>query len=214
MKDLTGMKFSRLTVVSFSDFRGQPRRAFWNVVCECGQIKKVWSGNLVSGGVKSCGCLRSEVSRAMAIATPHSRRHGLTGTKEWLTWMAMKDRCYHPGSTSYYNYGARGIRVCESWMVFENFFADMGLCPPGHSIDRIDNNGNYEPSNCRWASKDTQSNNKRNAILITVDGLTMSAKQWSNHLGCSYMVIRYQGKKLGGDYASVIRKIKESKTQR
>jgi hypothetical protein len=108
----------------------------------------------------------------------------------------MRQRCLNPKSDSYHKYGARGISICERWNVFENFLSDMGPRPsPRHSIDRIDNNGNYEPGNCRWATIDQQSYNKRSNILISALGITLHLKKWSDRTGISATTIRNRLKK-------------------
>jgi len=110
--------------------------------------------------------------------------HGLSKTPEYRTWIAMKSRCYNDKSSNYKNYGARGIRVCERWRnSFDAFLSDMGKKPSAkHSIDRIKNNGNYEPENCQWKTKIEQENNKRNNHFITAYGVTLSVRQWEKLL--------------------------------
>ena len=108
-------------------------------------------------------------------------------------WSDMKQRCYNPKTANYKNYGGRGISVCSRWLEsFENFQHDMGLRPDGMTIDRIDVNGHYEPANCRWASKKDQQSNRRNNRLITHDGQTLTARQWSKHLGISEATISFR----------------------
>lgn len=104
-------------------------------------------------------------------------------TPEFISWRAMFDRCRCPTNKIYHNYGGRGIKICERWEVYENFLADMGRKPKGYTIERIDNDGDYEPSNCRWASKDEQARNKRNVHKITVNGQTKTAPEWSEVSG-------------------------------
>lgn len=161
--NLTGRKFSRLEVLSFSHIKNSG--TFWNVRCDCGSVKKVRGTKLTAGTTRSCGCLAREV-------TKESRRtHGLTKSAEYKAWIHIRSRCLYKKDKKYYLYGGRGIKVCERWMKFENFYKDMGDKPsPDHSIDRIDSNGNYEPENCRWATAKEQSRNTRRNIYLDVEG--------------------------------------------
>lgn len=113
-------------------------------------------------------------------------RRGKNRTSVYRRWVNMRARCSCPNNPGYHNYGGRGITVCKRWDSFENFYADMGNPPKGMSLDRIDNDGNYEPSNCRWADGKTQSRNRRNIIAITFNGKTQTLKEWADELGLSY----------------------------
>jgi hypothetical protein len=119
-------------------------------------------------------------------------RHGLRGSRVWCAWMSMKTRCMNLRHPSYRNYGQRGITVCERWLAFDNFFADMGHPPPGHTLDRIDNNGPYEPGNCRWASKKEQANNTRVNRMVTLNGEVMTAMQYAERTGIKYCTVMYR----------------------
>ncbi|MEI6532488.1 MAG: hypothetical protein WCO06_01470 [Candidatus Roizmanbacteria bacterium] len=142
-------------------------RVYLMCQCDCGTIKKVIIKNLKSGVSQSCGCIRSK--NLIERNTKHNKRH----TKIWRIWQAMKNRCYNKNFTQYERYGGRGIKVCDSWKnEFISFYKDMGNPPVGKTLDRIDNNGNYEPSNCKWSTpreqmRNKSSNHKINGICIT-----------------------------------------------
>jgi len=118
-----------------------------------------------------------------------NKTHGMRWTREYAAWCAMMTRCTNPNSANYFNYGGRGIKVCDSWKSFENFYADMGDAN-GMTLDRIDVNGNYEPGNCKWSSMKEQGNNKRNNVRIEYCGFDMTAQQWADHTGIGESTIR------------------------
>jgi hypothetical protein len=152
IRDIQGMKFGHLTVIDRADNNAE-NRAMWRCECVCGNTSIVMGKSLRSGHVKSCGCQRG--NRETKYGT-HAKK-----MREYAAWINMRQRCGNPNVDQYKYYGARGIRVCERWQRFENFLADMGPRPAGHSLERMDVNGNYEPSNCRWATKQEQIDNRR-----------------------------------------------------
>lgn len=167
--DLTGMKFGRLTAIETT---GEKRNGVyvWKCVCACGNERDVKANVLKSKKVTSCGCWKIE---KLIIDNPNSKHNCArwrNQTPEYQTWVRMKQRCYNPKCKGYKNYGGRGIIVCDRWLhSFPNFLEDTGERPEGMSLDRINNNGNYEPSNCRWATSKQQSNNRRNVKLTDND---------------------------------------------
>lgn len=176
-KDLTGKRFGRLTVLEFSACRANG--AHWLCRCECGNETVVGSVHLGNGHSQSCGCFGRE-QRLVANTT-----HGMSNTPEFRSWAHTLSRCYNTRVAKYPRYGGRGIQVCDRWRIsFEAFFADMGPKPsPRHSIERIDNDGNYEPGNCVWATAPEQSRNKSNTVRLTFAGRTQCVAAWAEELG-------------------------------
>lgn len=166
--DLSGVRSGKLSVVSLSEKRSG-KAMYWNCICDCGERCLVRSIKIVSGWTTSCGCIQFDAESREA-ARVKATKHGGSYTKEYRTWDAMRRRCNDPKHPQYPDYGGRGIKVCQEWGKFENFIAAMGAAPKGMSIDRINNDGNYEPANCRWATKMTQANNKRNTTYVKYKG--------------------------------------------
>lgn len=171
-----GARFGRLIVLG-NDPISDPRHYKVICKCDCGETGSFLEARLRCGKTKSCGCL----SRELTIV--RSTKHGACGTKIHRAWMEMLKRCTNKNTKNWCNYGGRGIAVCERWHQFENFLADMGAPPLGASIDRIDNNGNYEPGNCRWATWTEQQRNKRSNRPVTAFGQTKTIVEWSLQTG-------------------------------
>jgi hypothetical protein len=176
-----GAKYGKVTILEVYPYikgDGGTRRGL--VCCECSPEKHYVMNvyNLGTGHTKSCGCLQEE------NAGRYQTTHGKTGTKIYNTYIGILSRCNKESSTSYPNYGGRGIKVCDRWLEsFEAFYEDMGEPPTKlHSIDRIDVNGDYSPESCRWATAKEQSNNKRNHHKMTLDGRTQNMSQWAEEL--------------------------------
>lgn len=178
-----GRRFGRLIVASFHAYA--PNKALlWVCHCDCGNTTVASNSNLLSGRIVSCGCYYKETR-----GKTH-RIHGMYQSRAYQIWGAMRARCTNPGSPSWKHYGGRGIQVCTRWNTFENFYADMGDPPAGLSIDRIDNNGDYEPSNCRWATTHEQSRNRRDNIYLECNGIRQTFIDWANSLGLSDASLR------------------------
>ena len=160
--NIVNQKFNYLTTISFC--RYDSGHAIWKCKCDCGNIAYVQGDKLINGYAKSCGCYRT--ANTIKRSTKHGQATRKNMTQEYRSYHDMKKRCYSSKNIGYKNYGGRGIKVCDRWLEsFENFYNDMGKCPKGYSLDRINNDGNYEPSNCRWASNTTQGRNSRHTKL-------------------------------------------------
>lgn len=167
-EDKTGMRFGRWTVLGFSHKIGKKLK--WDCLCDCGTKRAVYTFALKTSG--SCGCLQKEITSERCI------RHGLHGTPEYYVWAQIKQRTGNPSCRSFKNYGGRGISMCKEWESFEQFIADMGLRPSSkHSIERIDNDGDYCPENCKWATWLKQGNNRRTNRIVTIDGKSMTVAE-------------------------------------
>lgn len=184
IKGRTGQRFGKLIVEGLAKIENN--RTFWECRCDCGNIKTVMGNSLKSGLVKSCGCLKNKHGEASQWG-----RH--KQTTEYRTWGALISRCYNKNHQDYKYYGGRGIRVCDRWRHnFSYFIQDMGRRPRGMSIDRINVNGDYELSNCRWATASTQCNNRRSNLFIEINGIKKTVSEWAKEVGVTRAAMAYR----------------------
>lgn len=176
--NLIGQKFSRLTVIEFAGSQDK-KYTMWKCKCDCGNEVVVRGVRLRNGMTKSCGCYASELKKEL------NTTHGMSHTKPHMIWCNMRRRCGEPDNNAYHRYGGRGIKVCDRWMEsFENFWEDMkDGYSDGMTLDRIDNDGNYCPENCQWATMKEQSNNRRNNTYLTFNDKTLTLSQWQEEVG-------------------------------
>lgn len=192
-RDLSGQKFGRLIVTAYA---GRPKvEHAWSCTCSCGKSLVVAAGSLTGGNTQSCGCLRRDRQRAKVAIHGHCRNYQLS--TEYRIYHRMRDRCEKKRHHKYPSYGGRGIKVCERWRLgdgtltgFQCFIADMGTRPAGLSIDRIDNDGDYAPDNCRWASRSEQQRNRSNSVFIRYGQEVVSLRDALDRAGLSYNSIR------------------------
>lgn len=178
---LHGQRFGRWTVLRLSN-RKHGTNLIWICRCDCGNEKEVKGSWLRNGDSSSCGCLRKELTSKRS--TTHGATTGRKRTSEYAIWRTMKARCSNPNVRSYKYYGLRGIKVCNRWLKFDNFIADMGHRPSSrHTIDRRDTNGHYEPGNCAWATYLEQNNNRRNNRPVMICGISKNIGQWMREIG-------------------------------
>jgi len=176
-EDLRGLRFGRLVILDNVNY-GTSRHAKLKCACDCGIIKLVNKSSLLAHDSESCGCLQRQLLSIKT--TTHGKYHSL----EYKAWAYMRTRATNPNHKHWGRYGGRGITVCERWKTFENFFEDMGEKPfPKAQLDRIDNDGNYELENCRWATPQENASNKSNTIWITLNGETKTLAEWSEITG-------------------------------
>lgn len=191
-----GERYGRLTVVSEAPRRitrsGRPERAFL-CICDCGESTTVRLADLRHGHTTSCGCAHKQMVAKLGRS---NATHGMTDSPEWKSWKAMKDRCYGDGRSDYHNYRGRGITVCKRWRdSFIAFLSDMGSRPDNTSLERIDNDGNYEPDNCCWATPEEQGRNRRTNRLLTLNGRTMCLKEWAEETGIAVTTLHQRLRK-------------------
>lgn len=189
--NLKDQKFERLTVIRFFD-RDKRGEAMWLCQCICGKQLIVRGNDLKSHNTRSCGCFAKERLSA------RRRTHGKSLTHEYKVWEQMIQRCYNTNNPRYPEWGGRGIVVCDRWRhSFENFFVDMGACPPGMTIERKDNFKDYEPGNCVWSTRKVQANNRRSNRLLMFRGKTQSLAQWCEELNLPYGTVSMRLNKHG-----------------
>lgn len=183
--DLAGQRFGRLLVAGRGPNTASGKCRF-RCVCDCGTEAIVSGRDLRVGHTKSCGCLRVE------LPSVRFKTHGMRRSAEYRIWTHIKTRCLNPKSKFFARYGGRGIRMCDAWAnSFEAFYRDMGKRPsPKHSIDRIDNDGDYESSNCRWATQAVQSSNRSTVKMIEHGGIKDTIAGWSRMTGIPYLKLR------------------------
>lgn len=181
--DIAGDRFGRWVAVSYVGYL--KKQSWWMCRCDCGVEKMVSLSLLRRGASKSCGCLQSEVAREVARRQGiKNRTHGDSGKKLYSIWVGMMRRCYNEKHVSFRHYGGRGIGVCSAWHDYRKFADDVGAIPfDGAELDRVDNDGDYQPSNWRWASRSQQLNNTRVNRNLTFGGRTQSATEWCRELG-------------------------------
>jgi hypothetical protein len=187
-QDLIGKKFGMLLVIERLE-NSKSNKTVYRCLCDCGKTKDVLSINLKEEQTISCGCIRKSKN-------PNYKKvaRSLNYIKEYRAWKGIRARCYNNKNKKYLSYGGRGIIVCDRWIdSYKNFLQDMGICPDeSKSIERIDNNGNYEPSNCRWATIDEQANNRRTNVFITYNNETLTLAQWGKKIGVSGSTIAHR----------------------
>ena len=190
--DLVGKRYGRLVVVEKAEsLNGHTR---WKCKCDCGNECIVHGTSLKTGNTRSCGCYKTENARKLYSTVRQNDK------RLYAVWNGIKQRCLNKNSTSYHNYGGRGIKIDSDWANHYEAFYKWAISAgykEGMEIDRIDNDGDYCPSNCRFVNKEEQANNKRNVKLYTIDGSSKSLSQWCKEYGHEYYLVRQRVIKLG-----------------
>jgi hypothetical protein len=190
--DITGERFCSLVVLGLIEIKRAQRpsgrwtvRTMWHCQCDCGACVSVAKTHLRTGHTTSCGCRQEHQKRR-----GFNRSHGQRGAPEYKSWAGMKQRCENPRNRRYAGYGGRGIKACDRWADFEAFFMDMGPKPSAkHSIDRRNNDGDYEPSNCRWSTRQEQNNNTRANLVVEAFGKRQTCAEWAREMGMPYPML-------------------------
>ena len=180
----------------------------WICQCDCGVIKSIASSSLRHGCSKSCGCYNLDVLNKRLTT------HGQSRTKTYQTWGRMLSRCRNKNIPRYKNYGGRGIKVCERWLSFENFLSDMGINPEGMSLERIDNDGNYKPSNCKWATPSEQANNRRSNTYLIIMGISYTRAEASKQFNINYGTLKSRIRRGWEPHDAVFTPIMENRNAR
>lgn len=183
-RDLTGLQIGRLFVLTRTS-QISKGVVHWLCKCNCGKLAIRCTSKLVDVATPSCGCYMHD------FGVENGTKHGMSRTLTYGSWSNAKSRCYRKRDKNFPSYGGRGIKVCDRWKdSFENFYADMGECPEGMTLDRIDNNGDYAPDNCRWATPKEQVRNRRNTTFVTFGGKTVPLPEVSDFFFLPYSSIR------------------------
>lgn len=183
IQDIRGKSFGRLAVKSFHG-RNEHGHVLWDCDCECGASIVASGIDLRRNHTKSCGCLKND------LLVSRVRKHGLSKSKAYMVWSAMKGRCTNKRNKCYPDYGGRGIAVCDRWLSFDNFLSDMGEPEEKMMLERMDNESGYGPENCKWATRIVQSNNRRSNVMIKTDSDVMTMAQFAKLTGLHYGNIR------------------------
>jgi hypothetical protein len=204
INDITGQRFGRLIALKPMKNRARDRHVQWFCRCDCGTEKIIVGNNLRSGAVNSCGCFRKEYFKELYST------HKLSKTRTYKVWCYAKTRCTNPNIESWHRYGGRGISMCEKWWnSYEAFLEDMGECPAGMTLERIDNDGDYEPNNCKWATWKEQYNNTARNIYVFYKGEKLTMAQYCELRGLKYAMFRwrYHEKKYSRAKATILTQI-------